>query len=45
MVKKRDDDKPRCVKCNSSQVYIKQRKNIKFCRTCGHEEELKEVKK
>lgn len=29
-------EKPRCVKCNSSQVYTRQSTNERVCKQCGH---------
>ncbi len=29
-------DKPRCDKCNSSQVYIRLTTDEKVCKTCGN---------
>ncbi len=33
-------EKPRCKKCNSSQVYIRQLTNEQVCQHCGYVEKI-----
>lgn len=42
-LKKIEGDKIRCPKCNSTQVYTRIGKNVRVCRRCGHEWEIKKV--
>lgn len=41
----KEDLKPRCLKCNSSFVYIRIRDHQKVCRSCGYIEDILEDKK
>lgn len=36
-----EDKKIRCEKCNSTQIYILKKSNQRFCRRCGHIQDLK----
>ena len=34
------DKKSRCKKCNSSQLYVRQKTNEKVCKLCGYVEKI-----
>jgi transcription initiation factor TFIIIB Brf1 subunit/transcription initiation factor TFIIB len=36
-----DNEKPKCVKCGSSQIYLRLKRNQRYCRTCGYVQDLK----
>lgn len=40
MVKEGEDQKARCVKCNSTFIYIRIKDQEKVCRSCGNIEKL-----
>ena len=33
-------EKPRCKKCNSSQIYTRQSTQERVCKSCGHVEKI-----
>ena len=39
-----DNNKPKCSKCGSGQVYLRIATNERVCRQCGHIEKIKEKK-
>ena len=38
------DEKIRCEKCGSTQIYLLKKTDQRFCRRCGHIQDLKTKK-